>query len=43
MTSLFTQLIVSYNKNTTNYILYKMKIWRRVYFGSLANYKNPPN
>jgi len=24
-------------------ILYKMKIWRRIYFGGLVNYKNPPN
>jgi len=25
------------------YIPYKMKIWRRIYFGGLANYENPPN
>jgi len=24
-------------------IPYKMKIWHRIYFGSLANYENPPN
>jgi len=24
-------------------LLYKMKIWHRIYFGSLVNYKNPPN
>jgi len=26
-----------------NLIPYKMKIWHRIYFGGLANYKNPPN
>jgi len=25
------------------YILYKIKIWHRIYFGSLMNYENPPN
>jgi len=24
-------------------IPYKIKIWRRIYFGGLANYKNLPN
>jgi len=24
-------------------ILYKMKIWRRIYFGGLVNYENLPN
>jgi len=25
------------------YVPYKMKIWHRIYFGSLVNYKNLPN
>jgi len=32
--------LITKMNNIVRYVLYKMKIWRRIYFGSLANYKN---
>jgi len=35
--------ILENNKLYNNNVPYKMKIWRKIYFGGLANYKNPTN
>jgi len=40
-TAFFTQK--RKNSMATCDLLYKMKIWWRIYFGGLANYENSPN
>jgi len=39
----FCHLIIKIDMILYHSILYKKKIWYRIYLGSLVNYENPPN